>query len=90
MRYTVIMTTENGLMRLYQFESCPYCHQVRQKMSELLLTYVTINIPKDRSSRQEVIAVSGQPSVPVLVDGDVVLADENDIIAHLEKKYGKR
>ncbi len=90
MRYTVVMTTENGLMRLYQFESCPYCHQVRQKLSELLLTYVAINVPQDRSRRQEVIAVSGQPTVPVLVDGDVVIADENDIIAHLEKKYSKK
>lgn len=77
------------MMKLYQFESCPYCGMVRAKMSELLLTYVTINVPRDRSQRQEVVAVSGQPSVPVLVDGDVVLDDEEKIIPYLEEKYGK-
>lgn len=77
------------MMKLYQFESCPYCQMVREKMSELLLTYVNINVPRDRSQRHEVIQVSGQPSVPVLVDGDVVLDDEEKILPYLEHKYGK-
>ena len=76
------------MMKLYQFESCPYCHMVRSLMSDLLLTYVCVNVPRDRSQRQEVIAVSGQPSVPVLVDGDVVLDDEEKIIPYLKQKYG--
>jgi glutathione S-transferase len=33
--------------------------------------------------------VSGQTSIPVLVDGDVVLDDDDDIIPYLEEKYGK-
>jgi glutaredoxin 3 len=37
--------------------------------------------------RKEVHEVSGQTSVPVLVDGDVVLDDEYDIIDHLKKTY---
>jgi glutathione S-transferase len=32
--------------------------------------------------------VSGQTSIPVLVDGDVVLDDDDLIIPYLEKKYG--
>jgi len=31
---------------------------------------------------------SGQTSIPVLVDGDVVLDDDDDIIPYLDKKYG--
>lgn len=77
------------MMKLYQFESCPYCQMVREKMSELQLTYININVPRDRSARHEVIRVSGQPSVPVLVDGDVVLDDEEKILPYLQKKYGK-
>jgi glutaredoxin len=76
------------MMKLYQFESCPYCKMVREKMSELLLTYIAINVPRDRDQRHEVVQVSGQPSVPVLVDGDVVLDDEEKIIPYLEQKYG--
>jgi glutathione S-transferase len=40
------------------------------------------------AERDEVKRVSGQTSIPVLVDGDVVLDDDDDIIPYLEKKYG--
>ena len=78
------------MMTLYQFESCPYCRMVRQKLSDLELTYVSVCVSRDRSRRQKVVEVSGQPTVPVLTDGGVVLADENDIIAYLERTYGSR
>jgi glutaredoxin len=78
------------MMKLYQFESCPYCKMVRELMSDLELTYITINVPRDRSQRHEVLRVSGQPTVPVLVDGDVVLDDEEKIIPYLREKYAKK
>lgn len=74
------------MMTLYQFESCPYCKQVREKLSTLQITYV--NVPRDKSQRHEVVRVSGQPSVPVLVDGDTVLDDEERILPYLQQKYG--
>ncbi len=78
------------MMKLYQFESCPYCQMVRSLMSELELTYININVPRDRSQRHEVMRVSGQPTVPVLVDGDVVLDDEEKILPYLREKYAKK
>jgi len=82
------------MMRLYQFEECPYCHMVRQKLSDLAqeghdIRVELVYVIKDRAKRKEVIAVSGQPSVPVLVDGDVVLDDEEKILPYLEKKFNK-
>ena len=77
------------MMKLYQFESCPYCKMVREVMSELQLTYINVNVPRDRAQRHEVMQVSGQPLVPVLVDGDVMLDDEEKIIPYLREKYGK-
>lgn len=74
-------------MTLYQFEDCPYCQKVRRVLSELLLTYVCVNVPQARHLREAVVAVSGQPSVPVLVDGDVMLDDEDTIIPYLRKTY---
>ncbi|HEY9856649.1 MAG TPA: glutathione S-transferase N-terminal domain-containing protein [Stenomitos sp.] len=76
------------MMTLYQFESCPYCKMVREKLSELRITYINVNVPRDRSQRQEVLQVSGQASVPVLVDGDTVLDDEEKILPYLQEKYG--
>ncbi len=75
---------------LYQAEWCPYCVRVRKKMTDLLLDYKLVNVPHEKSERREVIAVSGQSGIPVMVDGDVVLDDDDDIIPYLEKKFGKK
>jgi glutathione S-transferase len=73
---------------LYQAEWCPYCVRVRKKLTDLLLDYVNVNVPHSHAERGEVVAVSGQTSIPVLVDGDIVLDDDDLIIPYLEKKYG--
>ena len=75
---------------LYQAEWCFYCARVRSKMTDLLLDYKTVNVPRSHSSRHIVREVSGQTSVPVLVDGETVLDDDDTIIPYLEKKYGKK
>lgn len=74
---------------LYQAEWCPYCARVRSKLTELLLDYQNVNVPRAHAARHEVQAASGQTSIPVLVDGGVVLDDDDDIIPYLEKKYAK-
>jgi len=63
------------MITLYQAEWCPWCHRVRQVLSELGLTYTTVNVPVERAKRKQVEGVSGQVAVPVLVDGDKVLTD---------------
>jgi glutathione S-transferase len=73
---------------LYQAEWCPYCARVRKKLTDLLLDYTNVNVPHSHAERDEVKAVSGQTSIPVMVDGDVVLDDDDTIIPYLDKKYG--
>lgn len=73
---------------LYQAEWCPYCARVRAKLTELLLDYRNVNVPRVHGDRREVQDASGQTSIPVLVDGDVVLADDDDIIPYLDRKFG--
>jgi len=75
---------------LYQAEWCAYCARVRAKMTDLLLDYKTINVPHDHASRDIVKQVSGQTGIPVMVDGDTILDDDDTIIPYLEKKYGKK
>ena len=79
----------DGMMKLYQFESCPYCKMVRERLSALQVTYININVPRDKMDRDEVERVSGQRAVPVLVDGDTVLDDEEKILPYLDQKYAK-
>ena len=73
---------------LYQAEWCPYCVRVRAKLTELLLDYKTVNVPREKHLREEVQLVSGQRSIPVLVDGETVLDDDDTIIPYLEQHYG--
>ena len=75
---------------LYQAEWCAYCARVRAKMTELLLDYKVVNVPRDHGQRTVVKEVSGQTGIPVMVDGEVVLDDDDTIVPYLEKTYGKK
>lgn len=73
---------------LYQAEWCAYCARVRAKLGELLLDYRIVNVPENHAERKVVEEVSGQTGIPVLVDGKVVLDDDDAIIPYLERAYG--
>lgn len=75
-------------MKLYDLDSCPYCRMVRVKLAELNISYEKVSVPPSRPDRKEVYEVSGQWTVPVLVDGDVMLDDEEKILPYLDEKYG--
>jgi glutaredoxin len=75
------------MLTLYQAEWCPYCHQVRQLMTELGLTYITVNVQADREARADVMAISDQQGVPVLQDGDKVFSDSDEILEYLRSTY---
>ena len=75
------------MIRFYQLEWCPECHTVRQAMTELGLTYETVNVAADRDHRADVVAVSGQSGVPVLDDGGHAYVGADEIIPHLRESY---
>ncbi len=77
------------MMRLYNIEGCGYCGMVREALARLGLDYEKIDVPWAHSQRTEVMKISGQTSVPVLVDGEVILSDEHEIIDYLKTKYAK-
>jgi glutaredoxin 3 len=76
-------------MKLYSADWCWYCRRVVDKLEELGVDYDYVEVPVFHSQRQEVLAVSGQTSVPVLVDGATVLDDDDVIIPYLEERYGR-
>jgi len=75
-------------MTLYNLGPCPYCRMVRDKLKTLGLEYEIIDVPGRHQDRKEVFAVSGQYLVPVLLDGDIMLDDEEKILSYLEARYG--
>ncbi len=71
-------------MKLYGFDRCGQCQQVKGAMKGHGLDYDYIRIDPD--DRRPVEEVSGQPFVPVLVDGENVLVNVDDILEYLKKK----
>ncbi|MFL2916329.1 MAG: glutaredoxin family protein [Nitrospinia bacterium] len=74
-------------MKLYNIDGCGYCAMVREVLTQMSLDYEKIDVPWPHHQRQEVHEISGQTTVPVLVDGDIILSDEYEIIDYLKKTY---
>ena len=74
---------------LYQAEWCGYCASVREALTELLLDYKVINVPAEHAKRTGMREIFGTTGIPSMVDGDVVIAyDDQAIIAYLRATYG--
>ncbi|MFN8108451.1 MAG: glutaredoxin family protein [Thermoleophilia bacterium] len=74
--------------RLFHRWKCPWCAAARQAVGNVGVAVAMVEVPRDRAARTEVIELSGQPRIPVLVDGDEVIAGSQKIVRHLYAKYG--
>jgi len=82
------MTQPEQMLELYQFEGCPFCSRVRQKMTDLQLDFIAHTV-EPSGDRPQVEDISGQTGVPVLVDPntDTVMPESGDIVEYLEEHY---
>ncbi len=71
-------------MKLYHTEWCPECEVVRQKLAEQGIAYENEIVPDVPPFRKSVYETSGQYYVPVLVDGETVLTETEEIVKYLE------
>ncbi len=76
-------------LTLYHVQWCPDCAIVRDRLNELQVPYEGVIVPDFRPMRTQVYDVSGRYYVPVLKDGDTVLTETHDILAHLDTHYDK-
>ena len=74
---------------LYQFEQCPFCAKVRNKLKEMNLRYEKINVSYDREDpvRKELLEKSGVATVPVIMVGGKYIGDSAEIIKYLEDNF---
>jgi glutaredoxin 3 len=77
-------------MELYQAEWCPHSHRVRQRLTELGLDFTARQVPADPGQRDAMRDAVGDDSIPALVDGDDVLHGDEEILAHLDRRYPER
>jgi len=76
------------MLELYQTEWCPASRRVRQRLTELDLTYVCRQVPVEREERLELFARTGVDSIPALVseDGEALVGEEA-ILWYLDERF---
>jgi len=85
---TVSVDSEQSI-KLYDFELSGHCHKVRLFLSLLDIPFETINVnlPKGEHKTDFFLDLNSFGQVPVMQDGDLVIADSNAILVYLALKY---
>ena len=78
------------MYELYQAEWCPYSSFVREQLSERGLDFIARQVPAEKAKRTAMLERTGADSVPVLVAGDQVIAEFEDILAFLDRRHPPR
>ena len=73
------------MLELHQFRHSAFCLKVRMVLQAKGLSFRTVEVTPG-IGQVAVFRLSGQRQVPVLVDGDVVMADSSAIARHLERR----
>ena len=75
-------------LELYQTEWCPASRRVRQRLTELDVTYISKQVPVEREERLELLMRTGTDSIPALVceDGGLLVGEEA-ILAYLDERF---
>jgi len=68
---------------------CP-CGKVARRLKKNGVEFETRRVPMSRSRRPEIIELTGQDRVPVLVSGDEIIHDSRRILEYTELEWGSR
>jgi glutathione S-transferase len=83
------------MLELYQAEGCNYSQKVREKLTDLGLSYVIHNPrsatgeTRNKQTYNQLQALGGEAQIPFLVDHQrgVTMYGSDDIVAYLEEHY---
>lgn len=79
------------MLELYQAEWCPHSAKVRQRMTELGLSYIARQVPAERVDREELRRKAGTDEIPtLLLEDGTVISDEDHIVAWLDEHHSER
>jgi len=74
------------MITLYQRTDCPFCWKVRLALAELSIEYQEVETQLGEK-HSEVLRLSPTGTVPVMVDGDVVIWESAVILDYLDRRY---
>ncbi|KKW35574.1 NrdH-redoxin [Candidatus Adlerbacteria bacterium RIFCSPHIGHO2_01_FULL_54_23] len=67
---------------IYSTPTCHFCHMARDFFNEKGISYIDHDVAADGAKRQEMIQMTGQLGVPVIViDGDIMVGFDRARIA---------
>ena len=67
---------------------CP-CGAVSRRLRKLGIEHRTERVPYRRAGRPEIVELTGQDRVPVLVEGEEVIHDSRRIVQYLDWAHGE-
>lgn len=78
------------MIQLYGYELSGNSYKVKLMLSLLGLDYewVEVDLPRGAHKQPEFLALNSFGQVPVLVDGNTILADAQAILVYLARQYG--
>jgi glutathione S-transferase len=79
-------------MELYQAEWCPHSSRVRERFTELGVSFVARQVPAEPADREEMRRKTGTDEIPALLleDGTAVTGGADAIIAYLDREFSER
>lgn len=79
------------MLKLYTYESCPYCEKVRRAFSNMGVDYEEIDAERGTAGSQELLKLGGKQQVPFLVDEDqgIFMYESDDIISYVRASSQK-
>ncbi|NPV06159.1 MAG: glutaredoxin family protein [Syntrophaceae bacterium] len=66
-----------GEVTIYTTPTCPWCHRAKAWFRDKRIRYREIDVTTDRQGLDEMVKISGQTGVPVIVVGDEVIVGFN-------------
>jgi glutaredoxin len=80
------------MIELYQAEWCPHSSRVRQRFTELGVSFIARQVPAERVDREEMRRKTGTDSIPALLleDGTAITGEADDLIAYLDEHFSER
>lgn len=71
-------------VKIYSTPTCPYCNMAKSYFKEKDITYVDVDVSKDRDQAMDMIRISGQRGVPVIdYNGEIIIGFDKKKLSEL-------
>ncbi len=60
-------------IKVYSTPTCPYCTMAKEYLSSKGVTFENVDVSADKAAGEEMVKISGQMGVPVIVADDEVI-----------------